>query len=144
MANRNPSDWATFGPDLFLELGSGDGLRSSIEQALREAIRSGRLPRGSVLPATRVLSRDLGVSRGTVLAAYSQLTAEGWLAGKRGSSTTVAVESDVGYASEERRAPVPVAPRFDLRPGRPVRVGMAAELGVAGFKGLDELDERRG
>jgi Transcriptional regulators containing a DNA-binding HTH domain and an aminotransferase domain (MocR family) and their eukaryotic orthologs len=101
-----------------LELGSGDGLRSNIEQALREAIRSGRLPRGSVLPATRVLARDLGVSRGTVLAAYSQLTAEGWLAGKRGSSTTVAVDGDAG-PSEERRAPVPVAPRFDLRPGRP-------------------------
>jgi GntR family transcriptional regulator/MocR family aminotransferase len=119
MTNRDLSEWATFGLDLFLELGSGDGLRNGIEQALREAIRSGRLSRGSVLPATRVLARDLGVSRGTVLAAYSQLTAEGWLTGKRGSSTTVAVESDAGHSSEERRAPVPVAPRFDLRPGRP-------------------------
>jgi GntR family transcriptional regulator / MocR family aminotransferase len=119
MANRDPSEWATFGPDLLLEVSSGSGLRSGIEHALREAIRSGRLPRGFALPATRVLARDLGVSRGTVLAAYSQLTAEGWLAGRRGSSTTVAVDSDRGRLQEERRAPVPVAPRFDLRPGRP-------------------------
>src|SRR5258708_30480474 len=118
MTNHDPSYWATFGPDLFLELGSGNGLRSSIEQALREAIRSGGVARGSPLPARRVLARDLGVSRGTVLAAYSQLIAEGWLAGKRGSSTTVAIDGDHRVA-EERRAPAPVAPRFDLRPGRP-------------------------
>src|SRR6266567_8652319 len=105
MANHDPSEWATFGPDLLLELGSASGLRSGIEQALREAIRSGRLPRGFVLPATRALARDLGVSRGTVLAAYSQLTAEGWLAGRRGSSTTVAVDGESGRLHEERRAP---------------------------------------
>jgi GntR family transcriptional regulator/MocR family aminotransferase len=119
MTNHKPHDWATFGPDLFLDLADGSGLRGGIERALRAAIRSGRLPRGARLPATRVLARDLGVSRGTVLAAYSQLTAEGWLAGKRGSSTVVAVDGDAERSAEERRAPVPVAPRFDLRPGRP-------------------------
>jgi GntR family transcriptional regulator/MocR family aminotransferase len=63
-----------------------------------------------------VLARDLGVSRGTVLAAYTQLTAEGWLSGRRGSGTVVAFD-----AAAEDAQPVAAARRFryDLRPGRP-------------------------
>src|SRR5438093_1050546 len=90
MANRALSEWANSGPELFLELGRGSGKRAGVEDALRGAIRSGRLPRGTQLPPTRTLARDLGVSRGTVLQAYAQLAAEGWIAGRRGSSTVVA------------------------------------------------------
>jgi GntR family transcriptional regulator/MocR family aminotransferase len=118
MANHEPEEWATFGPDLFLDVAPGRPLRTGIEDALRGAIGSGRLARGTRLPATRVLARDLGVSRGTVLAAYTQLTAEGWLAARRGSSTVVAVEGDAQPAAE-RRSPAPASPRFDLRAGRP-------------------------
>lgn len=118
-ANHESVDWATSGIDLFLDLSTGGGLRTRIEDGLRAAIRTGRLPRGSRLPATRTLAHDLGVSRGTVLAAYSQLTAEGWLRGERGSATVVAIERDVTGEPTERRAPGAAPPRFDLRPGRP-------------------------
>jgi GntR family transcriptional regulator/MocR family aminotransferase len=91
-------------------------VRTRIEDGLRGAIRSGRLPRGTRLPATRALARDLGVSRGTVLAAYTQLTAEGWLRGTQGSGTVVAAEA-AGATSKAHPAAAP--PRFDLRPGRP-------------------------
>ena len=57
---------------------------------LRTAIRSRSLPAGTVLPASRTLAADLGVSRGVVVRAYEQLTAEGYLQAVRGSGTRVA------------------------------------------------------
>ena len=107
------------GPDLLLDLGvtGRAGLRVRLEEALREAIRSGRLPGGTRLPPTRGLARDLGISRGTVLQAYGQLVAEGWLSGKRGSGTVVAVPSTTASAPVEQPEPLLAPWRFDLRPG---------------------------
>lgn len=56
---------------------------------LRAAILSGRIPAARRLPSTRDFARQLGVSRGTVLAVYDQLIAEGYLSGAKGSGTTV-------------------------------------------------------
>ncbi len=55
-------------------------LHRQIETSIRDAIRAGRLPRGSPLPPSRVLAADLGVSRGVVVEAYQQLASEGYLA----------------------------------------------------------------
>jgi GntR family transcriptional regulator / MocR family aminotransferase len=63
---------------------------------LRLAVRTGTLPTGTRLPASRTLAADLGVSRGVVVRAYDQLAAEGYLAGRRGSGTIVAGGSDPG------------------------------------------------
>src|SRR5579872_3605887 len=65
-------------------------LHRQIEASIRAAIRAGRLQRGSSLPPTRVLAADLGVSRGVVVEAYQQLTAEGYLASRSGGYTQVA------------------------------------------------------
>ncbi|GAA1507841.1 PLP-dependent aminotransferase family protein [Dactylosporangium maewongense] len=86
--------------------------------ALREAITGGRLAPGTRLPSTRDLAADLGVSRGLVVGAYEQLTAEGRLLTRRGSGTVVAA---VSAPVQRRRSdppdrPVAVAP---LRPGVP-------------------------
>ncbi|HET9171956.1 MAG TPA: PLP-dependent aminotransferase family protein [Actinospica sp.] len=109
------NDWATSaGLDLFLELLPGEKRRDGLERALREAIRGGRLAAGEKLPATRVLAAELGLSRGTVSAAYDQLVAEGYLQARHGSGTTVA---HVPRApSHHTRRPTP-RPRHDLRPG---------------------------
>ncbi len=56
---------------------------------LKSAILSGRIAPGARLPATRELCRELGVSRQTVLAAYEQLLAEGYLHGSVGRGTFV-------------------------------------------------------
>ncbi|MDK6075519.1 PLP-dependent aminotransferase family protein [Massilia varians] len=56
---------------------------------LKDAILHGRLAPGTRLPATRELARQLQVSRQTVLAAYEQLTAEGYLRGGVGQGTFV-------------------------------------------------------
>src|SRR5439155_18560283 len=118
MTNSDSREWSTSAVDLFFELERGHGLRAGIEAGVRDAIRSGRLARGTRLPATRALALDLGVSRGTVMQAYAQLAAEGWISGRRGSATRVAVDSEhlpAPGAGRERA----VRWRFDLRPGRP-------------------------
>ena len=84
-------------------------LRRQLAGALREGIRAGRLRTGVRLPASRALAAELGVSRGVVTDAYEQLTAEGWLAARRGAGTVVAA------------APAPAPPRDDAPRGAPVR-----------------------
>jgi GntR family transcriptional regulator / MocR family aminotransferase len=83
---------------------SGEPLRRQLAGELRDAIRAGRLRTGVRLPASRALAAQLGVSRGVVTDAYEQLSAEGWLAARRGAGTIVA-------AAPAAEAPRPVAPR---------------------------------
>src|SRR5579862_5876519 len=80
--------WAT-SLDLHLEL-SGPRVGRALEEALRGAVRDGRLPAGERLPSSRSLAADLGVARNTVAEVYAQLRAEGWLEARQGSGTTVA------------------------------------------------------
>ena len=68
---------------------SGQTLQRWLYQELRDAMLSGRLPAGVRLPPSRELARQHGVSRGTVLAVYEQLAAEGYLTGTVGRGTTV-------------------------------------------------------
>jgi GntR family transcriptional regulator/MocR family aminotransferase len=114
-------DWSTFGGrDLHLDLNGPAGRRSSLEEALREAIRSGRLATDSRLPSTRALAADLGLARGTITEAYDQLAAEGWLVARQGSGTRVASAPTTVAVSSPRPATSPAAPspRYDFRPGR--------------------------
>jgi GntR family transcriptional regulator/MocR family aminotransferase len=57
---------------------------------MRAAILSGELRGGMKLPSTRALAEELNISRNTVLNAYRQLLAEGYLEGREGSGTFVA------------------------------------------------------
>jgi GntR family transcriptional regulator/MocR family aminotransferase len=86
-----------------LDRENGAALHRQIETAIRTAIHDGRLRRGTCLPATRALAEDLGVSRGVVVEAYAQLSAEGYLTSRSGSYTRV--------AAEPVRRPEPAHPR---------------------------------
>jgi GntR family transcriptional regulator/MocR family aminotransferase len=101
------------GFDLHLEL-KGRGLGQALEAALRDGVRSGQLPAGTRLPGTRQLAADLGVARGTVVQAFAQLTAEGWLTAVGGSGTRVA-----SVTTTEKPVPTNKPLWLDLRPGRP-------------------------
>ncbi len=110
--------------DLHLDLsdGSGGSLRARVERALREAVRSGRLAPGSRLPSTRALCAQLGVSRGVVADAYSQLAAEGYLQTRRGGGTSVAGAAPL--AGPSAASIIPSGPvRHDLNPYRPALDG---------------------
>lgn len=65
-------------------------LYQQIYNHLRESILSGELKGGMKLPSTRALAEELSVSRNTILNAYQQLTAEGYLNSVEGSGTFVA------------------------------------------------------
>lgn len=59
-------------------------------QLLRQAILDKILPIHSRLPASRELAKELGIARNTVLYAYEQLLAEGYLNTRKGSGSYVA------------------------------------------------------
>ena len=65
-------------------------LERQIYLQIREMILSGGLSAGYKLPSTRKLSAELAVSRNTIIEAYSQLIAEGYLKTFKGSGTVVA------------------------------------------------------
>ena len=71
----------------------------ALEDALRRAVRSGRLRPGAPLPSTRALAADLGVSRGVVVGAYEQLAAEGYLTTRRGAAARVSDLAATGAAA---------------------------------------------
>ena len=109
--------WTSSGIDLHLNLDLSTRPRQGLEESLREAIRAGRLHVGTRLPSTRALAADLEIARGTVVEAYAQLTAEGWIASRPRSGTVVA-----GIAqAPASRSPVPsdvdARMSLDMRPG---------------------------
>ncbi|MBQ0891062.1 PLP-dependent aminotransferase family protein [Streptomyces sp. RM72] len=111
--------WATLGVDLHLEP-TGPGLRRGLTDALREAVRTGRLGPGTRLPSSRVLAADLGIARNTVADAYADLVAEGWLTARQGSGTRVAERVAAAPSRTSARRPGGHArPAYDLRPGTP-------------------------
>jgi GntR family transcriptional regulator / MocR family aminotransferase len=94
-------------------------LGTQIEDQLRRAIREGALKAGARVPSTRDLARQLDISRRVVVAAYSQLAAEGYLVLRQGARPRVseaAVPREAGASGPIASPPVP---RFDLRPRAP-------------------------
>jgi GntR family transcriptional regulator/MocR family aminotransferase len=91
----------------------------SLQAALREAVRSGRLAPGTRLPSSRDLAADLGVSRGLVTEAYEQLTAEGYLRSGRGAGTWVGASVRAAQPRAHDLAPRSPGARADFVPGTP-------------------------
>ena len=114
---------------LDLEKASGP-LYRRVYLALKARIRSGGLGPTARVPSTRALARDLGVSRNTVMAAYEQLAAEGYLVSRHRGATSVAGAGPPrpgpapGRAAPERPAAVSayarrLTARLDRAPSRP-------------------------
>src|SRR5690349_13058560 len=68
----------------------GEELGRWLYSELRAAILDGRLKPGIRMPSTRNLSKQYGVARGTVAAAFETLKSEGYVDAKVGSGTFVA------------------------------------------------------
>ncbi|GAA3436512.1 PLP-dependent aminotransferase family protein [Kutzneria kofuensis] len=113
-----PKSWTSGGFELHLDLEPGVGRRAALERSLREAIRSGRLAAGTQLPSSRALAADLGLSRGTVVQAYEQLLAEGYLTSRSRTHTEVAAVPGARVRTQLRSATNFSVP-YDLAPGNP-------------------------
>lgn len=96
-------------------------LYAQIVDGLVAEIRSGRLAPGDRLPGTRRFATQLGVHRNTVIAAFEELVAEGWLRTQAGSRTRVADELPSETSARPRRRPQRVP--FSLAPHRIVDTG---------------------
>jgi GntR family transcriptional regulator/MocR family aminotransferase len=74
---------------VYLELDGRGPLYDQLTRALKASILDGRIAAGTQLPPTRELAQELEISRTTVLAAYEQLRAEGFIDGRVGSGSFV-------------------------------------------------------
>lgn len=72
-----------------IDTASAEPLYRQLYYAVREAILTGRLRPGQRLPATRSFAADLELSRNTVVSAFDQLLAEGYIEGRTGAGTFV-------------------------------------------------------
>ena len=127
-----PKSWAIPGVDLHIEVPSSR-VRAGLETALRDAIRSGRLPVGTRLPSSRQLAADLGLARNTIAEAYGQLVAEGWLNAQPGAGTRVATNAAMPARSSTPASAVR-AVRYDLRAGLPNLAAFPATAWVTALR----------
>ncbi|WP_336778469.1 MocR-like pyridoxine biosynthesis transcription factor PdxR [Pantoea sp. USHLN256] len=95
-----------------LETHGAQTLQQQLFQRIKQAILTGKLAAGTRLPATRQLALDLGVSRNTVMAVWSQLQAEGFIIsdrqGSRIGNMALQAADKEPYASSE----VTLSPRI--------------------------------
>jgi GntR family transcriptional regulator/MocR family aminotransferase len=119
-------------------------------EGIREAIVSGGLPAGGRIPSTRGLAKDLGVSRTTIMVAFEQLVAEGYLIGTVGSGSYVArtipdhllqVRRPPGASPESPPTPPRVAQRVAVLRGIPRGpfLGRGSRPFRAGIPPVDEF-----
>ncbi len=94
---------------------SSEPLHRQLYNDLRTAILGGRLPTGARLPASRELAQVTGLSRNTVLSAYDQLIAEGYIDSRAGSGTFVASSLPDQVLTGPVMEPVPLAERGSRR-----------------------------
>ncbi|MEQ1488485.1 MAG: PLP-dependent aminotransferase family protein [Methylotenera sp.] len=91
-----------------IERQSGTAIHVQIAQKIIADIQSGRFTPGVALPGTRDLASKIQVNRKTVIQAYDELIAQGWLTSehKRGTFVSSRVLA-VNHRSHKTQAPVP-------------------------------------
>ncbi len=93
-----------------------------VAHALIDEIRRGRLSKGTALPGTRDLARSLEVNRKTIVQAYEELRAQGWVQSEQTRGTFVSSHLPSIEQAKEPVGPLagmPAAPDFRLLGGAP-------------------------
>ena len=108
---RCPGGRPLSSPSIVLDRDAAIPLYRQIERQLRQAILDRRIPPGTALPGIRAFARELGVAAITVITAYDQLTAEGYLEPRPGRGTLVAPDLPVvqPVTRPRRRSGAPAA-----------------------------------
>ena len=94
-------------PNLNLNKEDDTPLFQQAYQQLRDMILHGQLLPGSRLPASRTLARQEQVARVTIMQAYEQLLAEGYVTSRQGAGTFVAEEIIDLHLDPTRASPIP-------------------------------------
>jgi GntR family transcriptional regulator/MocR family aminotransferase len=100
-----------------IELDRRQGLTRQLYQALRQRVLDGRLVSGTRLPASRDLAAALSISRNSVVRAYDQLYAEGFIEGRVGDGTYVAQLPQTPLSSKKLATKVSTGLSTGLSPG---------------------------
>lgn len=102
----------------------------ALAAAIRDLIVDGHLTENEKLPPGRILAKQLGVSRGIVIAAYEQLIAEGFAVGRVGAGTFVS-QALPGVKPRKKE----ILSKLVIQKPRPGQLG----LGMADEKSLTQL-----
>jgi GntR family transcriptional regulator/MocR family aminotransferase len=78
-----------------LEPGSTMSMHKQLTMALKDAIQSGRLAPGQMLPSSRELAQSLGLSRDTIVRSYDDLSSQGFIQMKTARGTFVSLNPPV-------------------------------------------------
>jgi GntR family transcriptional regulator/MocR family aminotransferase len=105
-------------PNLIVRAEGRGSLSVRIAQAIIEEIQRGRLTAGDSLPGTRDLAKDLEVNRKTVVQAYDELAAQGWVTTDQRRGTFIA--RNISDGAPEKFEPEP-AQTFTEPRGRSVK-----------------------
>ncbi|WP_166673591.1 PLP-dependent aminotransferase family protein [Curtobacterium sp. PhB25] len=117
------------------------GKTAGVVERIRRMVHDGTLREGDPLPSTRALAAELGVARGTVVAAYDQLDGEGWIRTRHGAVARVVASAGTGDvasmggrggavgdllpASDPGATAMAAARTIDCRPGVPAVTAIA-------------------
>lgn len=144
---------------------------AAVVARVRGLVHDGTLSTDDPLPSTRVLAAELGVARGTVVAAYEQLDGEGYIRTRHGAAARVVggaaggrsgdvgggpvpgagSEAGVGRASRPTPAPAPApvsahvpVPVLDCRPGIPAVTAISPRDWRAAWRAAADAPLRNG
>ncbi len=133
-----------------LDPNGAEPLHRQLYEEVRTAILGGRLSPGMRMPPSRDLARGARISRNTVLAAFQQLLAEGYLTSRGGSGTYVAeaipeLSTPLGADARSAVASPPAGPLSRL--GRRLAAGelmshdypVRSDVFRSGLPALDEF-----
>ncbi|MFP7366333.1 PLP-dependent aminotransferase family protein [Corynebacterium callunae] len=108
---------------LVLNPASTTPIPAQLTAQIRNLLAKGILSPGDPVPSTRALANRLGVSRGSVVTAYDQLAAEGYLSSTHGSGTIINPNlhqlKPLEAEKTHRKTPTPAPPLLNLDPGIP-------------------------
>ncbi|WIB27529.1 PLP-dependent aminotransferase family protein [Curtobacterium sp. MCSS17_015] len=112
---------------------------AAVVARVRALVHDGTLGAGDPLPSTRSLAGELGVARGTVVAAYEQLDGEGYLRTRQGAAArVVAGAGGAPGVSRGQRGPAP-----DVAPAEaPERLGVDCRPGIPAVAAISDRDWR--
>lgn len=109
-------------------------ITTQVYGAMRQLILSGDLAGGKRLPSTRILAKELGISRTTAMAVFERLTSEGLIESRTGSGS---------YISNMAAATRPGQPLLVDTPGVPISTTLADIISDASPRFLQRLSHPR-
>jgi GntR family transcriptional regulator/MocR family aminotransferase len=117
---------------------TGWSAQRRLHACLRRAIAHGSLPAGTRLLPSRVLAQELGIARNTVIYAYEQLAAEGFLQTDRRGTRVIDIGSMRGLPPSATQADAPRAP-LALRAQELMPLPVASDLSGGFAPGVPAL-----